>query len=64
MFSNYDRWIHCLNNRPPDDDWIEWLIDFTSYEPVFFSIFGLMYGAGVASIIYQTWCVRKEWIRD
>jgi len=64
MFNDWERWIHCLNNRPSDDDWFEWFIDFTSYVPVFTGIFSLIFGTGIVVIILQAYYFERMWNRE
>jgi hypothetical protein len=63
--SAWKQWWNCLwNNRPADDDWIEWLIDFTGFLPIQISILVLTAVGFAAYCLILDWWYMKRPLKD
>jgi len=60
MYENlYEWWASLWFNRPPDDCFIEWMIDFMSHPIVYCSIFGGLFLAGAIMVVSMELHDRK-----
>ena len=63
--SAWKQWWNCLwHNRPADDDWIEWLIDFTGFLPIQIAILVLTTVGFVAYCLILDWWYMKRPLQD
>ncbi len=59
--STWSQWWNGLfHNRPPEDDFVEWMLDFLGFFPVLASL----YVISLVVIAITLGCIDRKWKRD
>ncbi|MBM3227427.1 hypothetical protein FJZ27_01000 [Candidatus Peribacteria bacterium] len=53
-------WNGLFHNRPPEDDCVEWMLDFLGFFPVLASLYAFF----LLAVALYLWSLDRKWKRD